>query len=209
MAEAKKPNSKGPGRPKRRQAAPKGSALTNLPRPRRTAFEDSWEGFVDRVQTLLQKRLKAKGKLSPYDTPSAVLKRMTYKFMIKYQNINPSVISTAISNHRINVENVKASDQFTSIRTMRKPYKGNEAHWILTGLNSSFNDPKFFDGVTYTLESCDITRFSDQLHYAFRHEVPPEYLIGFLYQCGTVAEISAKARDPHAYEKWFKPSSAS
>lgn len=186
-----------------------GARLSNLPRPRRTAFDDDWENFVDRVGELLQKSLSAKSKLSPYDEPSAVLKRMTYKFMIRFQNVNPSVISTSIENHRINVENRKNAKEFKRLRAMRKPYKGNEAHWILTGLNSSFNDPHFFEGVNYTLESSDITRFSAQLHYAFRHSVPPEFLIGFLYQCGTVQEISAKARNPKVFERWFKPSRAS
>ena len=47
------------------------------------------------------------------------------------------------------------------------------------------------------------TRFSQELLYAHMHDVPPEYLIGFLHQKGTSTGLQAKI-DGKQMQPWFE-----
>lgn len=183
-----------------------GRITAHIPRPRRTPYEDVWDGFVDSVQSQMKKSLSSVEKLAPYHKPISVVQRMAYRFVIRTKNINPSIVSKAINNFRINVENAKADDDFVPIRSIRKPYKGSEFHWVLNGLKSAFTQEGFFGEHMFELETYDISRHSLLLQYALSHEVPPEYLIGFLFQCGTFPEISKKAK-AKVFEAWYKPKS--
>jgi hypothetical protein len=179
-----------------------GSTARNIPRPRRTPFEDDWDVFLDDLEVEMLDCLSSKEKLTPYYTPTSVLKRAAYRFVLKYKNVNPGAISTAIDNFRVNVENAKRKDEFTAIRPIRKSYKNNEFHWVLLGLKSAFTQRLYLGENLYELETYDISRFSLQLQYALDHKVPPDYLIGFLYQCGTFADISRKAK-AKVLERWY------
>jgi hypothetical protein len=40
----------------------------------------------------------------------------------------------------------------------------------------------------------DRSLFAHQMLYAYRHQVPPELLIGFIYQCGSSSELRRKVK---------------
>jgi hypothetical protein len=48
-----------------------------------------------------------------------------------------------------------------------------------------------------------VWKYSRLLHYAWRHQVPPDLVVGFLYQSGTEAHIAKRASDYKKVEKWF------
>lgn len=190
---------------KSRGSGPKnraGRSTTNLPRPRRTPFEDEWGNFIDDLEVQMVSSLTSKEKINPYYAPASVIKRCAYRFFLKYKNVNPNVISTAIENFRIDVENAKKSDDFIAVRRIRKPFKNNEFYWIITGIKSAFTQKLYLGAESYALETYDVSRFSLQLAYAARHKVPPDYLIGFLYQCGTFPEIANKFKQ-EVFETWY------
>jgi len=206
MAPIKKPSRRSHGRGKRKTVhAP--PTNTNLPRQRRIPFEDDWEDFVDRVLTDMRKSFESEAKLPPYYKPSAVLERWVYKFVLRYVHKKPvkaSIIENAIVNYRINIENRKSAKDYKAIREIRKPFEGNEFHWVLIGLQSAFTDRSFLSDIDYKLNSYDITRIVDRLNYAIRHNVPSKYLIGFLYQSGTLEQIREKAKNPNNREAWYR-----
>jgi hypothetical protein len=50
----------------------------------------------------------------------------------------------------------------------------------------------------------DISHVARELFYADNHAVPPEYLVGFLYQCGTQAQLKAKFKRTGREESFDK-----
>ena len=47
-------------------------------------------------------------------------------------------------------------------------------------------------------------RYSHELQYARRHQVPPQYLVGFIYQCAAGDRIYEWALDGARHEQWYK-----
>lgn len=180
-----------------------GPSIHDMPLPRRTSFEDVWDEFLSDLETQLMESLSSKDKLPPYHQPASVIKRLAYDFVLNNRKYRGSTIPTAINNFRIRVEKAKPPSETCPIRTIRKPYENNEFHWVLIGLKSAFTQKLFIEDFSFTLETYDISRYAIQLKYALDHDVPPEYLIGFLYQSGTFPEIAEKSRIKY-FEKWHR-----
>jgi len=168
-----------------------------IPTPRPIDLDVEWEDFVYDVKADLQLALTAAGsKRPPLEQPTAVLKRKVYEFGRDYVG-RRSALPTAIENSRVNVENAKYRhnpDDFEPIRAIRKPFKDNEFHWIFLGLKSAFTLKHRGPKVDFSLATHEISRFAGQLQKACEHQVPPEYLIGFLYQTGLCTRERGKSR---------------
>jgi hypothetical protein len=54
-----------------------------------------------------------------------------------------------------------------------------------------------------TIKRYQVARFGRQLAYAWRHRIPAELLIGFIYQTGGDRVIDDKYEEPATYEAWW------
>jgi len=206
MGKVKKPQDSRPprARTKTRRAAKKASPP--LSPSQRTWFDDKWDGFVDSVIAAIKSGPKASGvtKATPYDQRSAILKRNVYEFVGRWSgHIPPNQIAATIEKYRISIEKQKSSEARVAIRRMRKPFNGNEFYYVFMGLKSALSFKDNCSDIVYRFDKYDVTRYSYQLHYADRHNVPLEFLIGFLYQSGSIAEVCRKAKDPVKREAWY------
>ena len=123
----------------------------------------------------------AKG-LCPYDRPNSYLKRSVYELV-------RSCLSTD--------DGAMLRTAFTRERTLAGA----------RGDTDTYEDNPFFWGLLLVcdyngLSKSSLSRFSLELRYADLHNVPPQYLIGFLYQMGTSDGLAGKIADG-AREQWF------
>ena len=181
------------------QSTPRRRALKGL-RLRPGLFDDDWRQFVEDVSAKIQQsiNLQALNRTTPNDEPFAVLKRLVYEFYLRYRKTVRGIdIQAAIENYRFECENRKSPKDRGNIRRLQKKFKDSYFYWILTGIASGLQIGEF------AIKKDHITRFSQQLIYARRHKVPPEYLTGFLYQSGTISEVCTKSKDKDRREDWY------
>lgn len=133
----------------------------------------------------INKEWKAKSAaktVCPYDRPNSYLKRSVYEF----------------------VRSCLSTDDGAMLRmavTGERPLAGAR------GDTGTFEDNPFFWGLLLVCGDNGLTkssrsRFSLELQYANMHNVPPQYLIGFLYQMGTSDGLAGKIADG-TREQWF------
>jgi len=164
---------------------------------RSKAFLEDWENFVDRVRTEIQAAHNGPNSKSPYYAQSSVIKREVYKFVLEHRGkIKPDLIEDAILHYCDTRERQKKLSEQRMLRFLRSDYKSRPFYWALFGLEGCVGLGNF------TLKQYDISRYARQLEYADRHYVPPEFLIGFIFQVGTVAKICESAKDPNKLEDW-------
>ncbi|MDO7843769.1 hypothetical protein [Sphingomonas immobilis] len=126
-------------------------------------------------------------KLTPFEASHSVVKRMAYEFVLQHR-----------ATSKFNWIEAAISDDRDEGRTIRTRFDDNHFHHVMFGLS------KHIHFGNYSITKWNVSRFAKQLLYAERHEVPPEYLVGFLYQSGTISEIEAKVDDPNFREDWFR-----
>lgn len=120
-----------------------------------------------------QRRKDLKGQLTPAETANGYLKRESYRIIDHY-----------VTHGRARFfENVVRQDGRGL--TARVKLEENPFHF---GLLALFAD----DSV---VSKQDRSLFSMQMLYAYQHGIPPEFLIGFIYQAGSKEEIKRKLRD--------------
>ncbi|MCW1383929.1 hypothetical protein OLX02_13985 [Novosphingobium sp. KCTC 2891] len=171
---------------------PSPSANVARRRPGRTGYEEEWEKFVASVEAELAAAFRATAEFgkSPYYAPANVVKRAVYRFVISsHSKIKLSLIERTIDLIRVAHAGGKV------LRPLRKDFRRDGFFWVLTGLH--------LDCPAANLRKSDVTRFAQHLKYARRHRVPPEYLIGFLLQTGSLAEVYRRAQDPERREQWY------
>lgn len=139
-------------------------------------------------------RKTKKADLPPYETANGYLKRAVYAFtqyLIKSKRIR--IIERAIDQAAYFGKNPRSPD----IRV-------NPFYWVLV-LMFPNDELKLVAGDDGPMFQQDRNRLGLQLLYAHIHNVPPEYLVGFLNQSGGPKRILArlKACQP---EPWFKGS---
>lgn len=163
-------------------------------------FRDDWEAFTESVSSQIQQSINQGTKIAPYYAPTAVLKRLVYQFTLENRKKTADIhIETAIDKFRQEKENQKRPSDRRILRGSRKGFSQNRFYWILQGLACIVRIGNF------EIRKSDISRFSLQLSYAERHGVPPEYLVGFLHQCGTLSAVCEKAKKPGRFEEWYDP----
>lgn len=188
VTEKVRSNRAGRGKPGARRR-PVGMPKPKVPRRRHSPFEEEWEAFKDEVLSNIRASANSVrgAKIAPFHRTDSILKRMVYRFVIKYRHTNSyKHIEKAISDDR------------DSGRALRISFEENPFHWILFGLKDHVSILGKFE-ITKT----DITRFSAQLLYADRHKICEDLLIGFLLQSGTLTEVCRKAKDPDCREDWY------
>ena len=117
-----------------------------------------------------QRRKGLRGQLTPAETANGYLKRESYRIIVHY---------VAQGRSRF-FENVVRQDGRGL--TARVKLEENPFHF---GLLALFAD----DSV---VSKQDRSLFSMQMLYAYRHGIPAEFLIGFIYQAGSKEEIKRK-----------------
>lgn len=168
------------------------NAQVRRKRSRITREHKEWESFVEMVCERLRAfhDLPHDLKKSPYYAPSNIIRRSVYEFYIlAKRSLKPRLLEEAIDDIRV------AHVGEDRARTLRKDIKKEPYYWILMGLH--------LDCPEANLRKSEVTRFAQHLNYARRHKVPPEFLVGFLMQTGSSAEVYRRAMDPDMREEWF------
>lgn len=184
---------------KRRTSKPSSSSnhVTRNPNAQRrkggrTGYEEVWGSFIEQVEGELAKASELPDDLrkAPYYAPPNVVKRAVYTFVRDARRkLKPGPLEDTIDASRV------AHAGSKTLRTLRKDFRKEPYYWVLTGLH--------LDCPAAKLRKSDVTRFAQHLNYAHRHKVPPEFLIGFLLQSGSLADIYQRALDRDRREKWF------
>lgn len=151
-------------------------------------YEGIWVSFRKSVFSEIQKIEISENKHRiPFETAKSVLKRMVYEFIIEHRETSKLKYLESV-----------ISDDREEGRPIRIRFDENPFHHVFFALSKHVSVGRF------SISKWDVSRFGKQLLYAQRHEVLPEYLIGFLYQCGSVSEIEAKVDDANFREEWYK-----
>lgn len=111
-------------------------------------------------------------KLTPYEKPEAFLKREVYGLVCRYLDAGTEGLLR------------RAIESEPADFPQSPSFSENPFHWVFQGLRGA---------ESVTLKRYQVSRFGRQLLYARRHRVPPEFLIGFLFQCGSPDAIYKKA----------------
>lgn len=165
----------------------------------RTGFEGDWDDFVLTLNRRLQEAvsLNEEHKGAPFYAPANVLKRAVYELVLGLEGSGmASKIDNLIDAIRVGHENGKRFGDQRVLRRLQKEAQSDTFYFILLGLEGVGID-------TFSLSKSNVTRFAQQLNYARRHKVPPEFLIGFLMQTGKIGEVCRRARNPKRFEKWY------
>ena len=119
-------------------------------------------------------------KLAPYDIPLGLLKRELYMF------------GQQIIDERMTAELMQFAER-NGARTAGESADGLDLYrWLLTAFPEA------------ELPRSEKRRLAHELQYARRHGVPAEYLVGFLYQSGSGADIYARVADEGHVEDWYR-----
>lgn len=120
---------------------------------------------------------------SPYDQPNSKLKRNVYRlvrYCLKYDLLDL----------------LKESVEFQLEGKSRvKPSLQNAANPFYWGLSAVC-------GADNKLPRTNKSRFAQELQYANMHDVPPEFLVGFIYQIGSSKDLQRKI-DNKEMQSWF------
>lgn len=160
----------------------------------RTGYEGIWGEFIDDVEQALGATalLPANVSKAPYYSVPNVVKREVYRFVLHARaELNLNLLEDTIDASRV----ATANEQGKTLRTLKKDIKREPYFWVLMGL--------YLDCPMANLRKPDVTRFAQHLNYADRHDVPVEYLIGFLLQTGSLSDIYRRAQDSDRRETWF------
>lgn len=134
---------------------------------------EAWEAAVERIRTGMR-IARFQKKPTPNEKPEAILKREVYALVIGFLSEG---------------KGQKLWDVIEHVREGQMPHSPsfgeNPFHFAFAGLQSP-------DGVP--LQRYQVSRFGRQLLYAWKHQVPPPLLIGFLHQCGDANAIARKVR---------------
>lgn len=130
----------------------------------------------------------------PYDVPVNIIKTEIYRF----------VIDKVDSGHRSSLREVL---EYLSFGRNRVSFEKNPFHLALGAWNKE--ERKRLPGKT-RLESREFTiikdhyvaRFAMQMLYAYQHNIPPDLLTGFIYQCGSPERIRRNMAD-RKFEPWL------
>lgn len=147
------------------------------------ATEGRWDDLQVKLERGTQLR-KATPDLPPFDREASFLKREVYAFVL--ENFRTSIEEANL---------LRFLPEVIARAKRRPPHKpsveANPFHWVFYALAAEGRH----------LERWEISRFGRELLYAKRHSIPPELLIGFLYQTGTPDQIYRKAGGG-GHEEW-------
>lgn len=161
------------------------------------AFEE-WDAFVDRLSDEMTRRSKAEERSTAEMRPESYLKVEVYKFVSEFLDLREGQL----------LKDILESYRPTVILNRKPTFAENPFHWALFALRVPDDDPivQPREGATAGDDGeskrpwvrRDVTHITKdmvwkigmQLAYARKLQVPPEFLIGFIYQCGGAAVLS-------------------
>lgn len=145
--------------------------------PAATEFEQR----ADHILAEYSAKLTAEVVRSPYQAKEAYLKRASYGLIREY---------------------LRAPGRYRTIKSIVR-------RWHREPRSPSFSENPFFWGLIAVDPQADVLNparihlYSQQQLYAHRHDVPPHFLIGFLYQSGNPGDLSHKVASGYR-EEWFE-----
>lgn len=157
-----------------------------------TGYEEIWANFIDSVESeiLAAETLPEDVRRSPFYSTPNIVKRAVYRFALENKRkLKSQPLEDTIDKSRV------AHAKGKILRGLKKNIKKEPFFWLLTGLS--------LDCPAANIRKPDVTRFSQHLNYANRHKVPPEFLVGFLLQSGSLTDIYQRAQDPDRREHWY------
>jgi hypothetical protein len=132
-----------------------------------SAFELAADEIVERYDV----RGREPRGATPFAWPENQLKRECYNLIIKHTRWSGAEIIAIVRKYGCVPESI----------TFRK----NKFYWELLAI-----DPKIT-----CISDPSLSKYSIEMLYAWRHRVPPEYLIGFLLQSGNLSSLRVKLRE--------------
>jgi hypothetical protein len=154
-----------------------------------------WEAFIEGLEREVAGSHVL--SLSLYDAPDGVLKRGVYQFVRdKLKAGHAKQLDNALDSLRtaLRPKTVKGGAKPKQIRQRKKPFAGSEFYYALREVPSKIR----------RFRGDELSRFGRQLSYAYRHDIEPDLLIGFLAQTGTGKEIADKVvKDANGVEAWY------
>jgi hypothetical protein len=157
----------------------------NLAKRKKTILKIWKKRYLAKEQVKASKHVVPSGTTSPYDAPISYLRREIYRTVRACLRTGGMEFLQNGFNEAI---------EALPIRGAVRPTSENKAN-------------PFYVGVAYiTAEESTFSRnyrmrFSRELLYAHLHDVPPDLLIGFLYQIGSSDEIGNRLKNC-TFEEW-------
>lgn len=141
------------------------------------AIHDEWEARL----TMIEAQSLRLEPVTPYDRPNGYLKREVYR-----------LVRRCIDKQAVNLlRELVAKDESSP-----RPTAYNEQDPFYWGF-------MFVCGMDKRVSRQDRWRFSNELQYAHKHNVPPELLVGFVYQIGRSDKLRERLRNGQM-EEWYK-----
>lgn len=148
--------------------------------PALSVAASAFEHRADEILAVYEaKKTSARGG-SPFEAKEGYLKRKAYELICEYLAA-PGRSGT-----------IKSIVRLWRREPRSPPFSENPFFWGLLALDPQGD----------VLNPARLHLYSRQLLYAHRHEVPPHYLIGFLYQSGNPGDLSFKVAR-NLREDWF------
>ena len=142
-------------------------------------ISDDWDATVQQIGAGMASRDGRDRELPPFDRAESYLKREIYSFVCRYLDEGRA------GPLKVVLENEGDLPRDPS-------FESNPFHWALVAMHEQTGGVKV---------RWKISRYGRQLAYARRHRIPPELLVGFLLQTGTVDQVYRKA-GTDALEPW-------
>lgn len=160
--------------------------MAKAPKPTtRSSIESRLAKIQVKWTEAVEARSDAEQKLlPPYDKVNSKLKRVVYRLVrdcLKCDLL--SVLKDSVQKQPGDKSQVKPSSKNAD----------NPFYWGFTAVC----------GIDKKLARSNKSRFSQELLYAHMHDVPPEFLIGFIYQIGSSSKLQQKI-DNKEMQRWFK-----
>lgn len=142
---------------------------------------DLWDDGIEQIKDRLRKAHSIENP-SPWEKHDSTVKSGVYDLVTRLDKPQYRRSFEAVLGHRLTHE-------------PRMRFSENPFYWALAALVAENQ---------LEIEKRFISRFACQMKYADRHQVPTEYLIGFIYQVGGIERIRNKL-NRNEFEDWYPP----
>ena len=148
--------------------------------------EEAWNAEMEQLRGMLRGGKESFRGRSPYANWSGTIRRFMYDLVRRYR-----------ANRELNI--IQEMVWALPSEPLKVSFAENPFYW---SLYAAKNDGEI--AITYK----EISRYAAQMQYADLHHVPPELLVGFVYQQGNDGDLARKLRD-RLTEGWSLPDPSS
>ncbi len=118
---------------------------------------------------------------SPFEAPEGYLKRACFQVIQEFRKAN--------AHHAI-----KKLANYAGRDRRQLTYTDNPFYWGLLAIDPAFS----------AIEEGSLSLYAKQLLHAANHKVPPEHLVGFIYQSGSQSALKRKVRIGEREEEFLR-----